>query len=284
MAALIIVSILWAFSFGLIKGQLTGVNPSLVAFIRLLLCFVIFLPFFRPSLAIKKLLTLSALGACQFGLMYWAYIQSYQYLPGYLVAVFTIFTPFYVMLFSALFSRQLTLLHWLPVILSIAGAAVIVYQQPTGETWLTGIVILQLANIAFAFGQAGYKFLAIEQTSHASNMAVMFFGAALFSSLIVLFNGSYHHVGNISLKQWAVLVYLGVVASGLGFYLWNLGAKQVSPQNLAIMNNGYIPLAVIFSLTLFGESANVSRLALGTSIIMLSLWWSQRLSHVNSKK
>jgi hypothetical protein len=37
------------------------------------------------------------LGAIQFGLMYVAYIASYQYLSGYLVAVFTIFTPLYVL-------------------------------------------------------------------------------------------------------------------------------------------------------------------------------------------
>ena len=47
MYALVFVSILWAFSFGLIKGQLTGVDPLLVAAIRLLLCFLVFLPFYR---------------------------------------------------------------------------------------------------------------------------------------------------------------------------------------------------------------------------------------------
>jgi drug/metabolite transporter (DMT)-like permease len=43
--ALIFVSILWAFSFGLIKGELTGLDPTLVAHIRLLLSFIVFLPF-----------------------------------------------------------------------------------------------------------------------------------------------------------------------------------------------------------------------------------------------
>ncbi len=40
-----IVSLLWAFSFGLIKGQLTGLDASFVAFARLLLAALAFLPF-----------------------------------------------------------------------------------------------------------------------------------------------------------------------------------------------------------------------------------------------
>lgn len=273
MLALILVSILWAFSFGLIKGQLTGIDPSLVAAIRLTLCFVVFIPFLHLK-AHQQKFKLIILGAIQFGVMYWAYIKSYQYLPGYLVAVFTIFTPLYVMLFNAIIAGRAKATHWLPVVSSIIGAAVIVFKQPEGSTWLTGILILQLANIVFAFGQVGYKHLINNSTSHMGNMAFMFMGAALFSGLIVAVTGSYQGLAQISQSQWMVLCYLGIIASGIGFCLWNYGAKQVSANTLAIMNNGYIPLAVIFSLTLFNESADIIRLVIGGSIIGASLWWS----------
>jgi len=40
---LLIVSFIWAFSFGLIKTQLTGLDSALVSFIRLLISFFVFL-------------------------------------------------------------------------------------------------------------------------------------------------------------------------------------------------------------------------------------------------
>ncbi len=98
MIYLVLVSIVWAFSFGLIKGQLTGISPEVVASIRLILCVLSFLPFLWLARSYQPNFKLIALGALQFGVMYLAYIQSYQYLPGYLVAVFTIFTPFYVLI------------------------------------------------------------------------------------------------------------------------------------------------------------------------------------------
>ena len=49
----------------------------------------------------------------------------------------------------------------------------------------------------------------------------------------------------ITPTQALVLVYLGVVAAGLGFLLWNQGATKVSDGTLAVMNNGYMPIAVL---------------------------------------
>ena len=285
MYSLIFVSVLWAFSFGLIKGQLTGIEPSLVAAIRLLLCFVTFALFCQWKTLPKNTLKLIGLGAVQFGVMYWAYIQSYQYLPGYLVAVFTIFTPLYVMLFSALFNRHFNSKLLLPVLFSIIGAAIIVAKTPETGGYLVGFFILQSANIAFAFGQVVFKHInkaygkTKQATSHVTQMTLMYGGGAIFSILVVLLKGNHRTIEAITLEQWQVLGYLGVIASGLGFSLWNYGAKHVKAAQLAIMNNGYIPLAVIFSLTLFGEQADIGRLILGGITMGLSLWWAQKLAN-----
>lgn len=279
MYALIFVSVLWAFSFGLIKDQLTGIDPSLVAAIRLAFCFITFIPFALYYKLPKKSMSFIALGVIQFGVMYWAYIQSYQYLPAYLVAVFTIFTPFYVMIFNAIFDRKWSWLPLIPVLLSISGAAIIVFRAPEQAHYLQGFLILQTANIAFAFGQVGYRTLNRDDNNrHSSKMALMYLGAALFSTLVVMIKGNYQTITTINIDQWYVLIYLGVIASGIGFYAWNYGAKKASVTQLAIMNNGYIPIAVILSLVLFGETADISKLLLGGGVMALSLWWSMHLT------
>jgi drug/metabolite transporter (DMT)-like permease len=276
---LVAVSIIWAFSFGLIKGKLTGLDSGLVASIRLILCFLCFMPFiFRVSL-LKMRLRLMVLGVVQFGIMYLAYIQSYQYLPGYLVAVFTIFTPFYVIALNTVFDKssrdtKKLAMAGAVVLLSIAGAAVIVFKTPGEDEFLMGFLILQLANIAFAIGQWNYQRWA-DQGSNAGNMAWMYLGAALFASLVSFPQLDWVNIV-ISDEQIMVLLYLGVIASGLCFYLWNSGSKQVSPATLAVMNNGYIPVAVIASIVLFSEEADFVRLIVGGGLILLSIVLSYR--------
>ena len=271
---LVAVSIIWAFSFGLIKGKLTGLDSGLVASIRLILCFLCFMPFIFKVSQQKMRLRLMLLGIVQFGIMYLAYIQSYQYLPGYLVAVFTIFTPFYVIGLNIIFDKNSRNAKALTValgavMLSIAGAAVIVFKAPGQDEFLMGFLILQVANIAFAIGQWNYQRWA-DQSSNAGNMAWMYLGAALFASLLSFPQLNWSEVV-ISDEQILVLLYLGVIASGLCFYLWNSGSKQVSPATLAVMNNGYIPVAVIASIVLFSEDVDVVRLAIGGGLIFLSV-------------
>lgn len=34
--------------------------------------------------------------------------------------------------------------------------------------------------------------------------------------------------------QWGILVFLGVVASGIGYFMWNYGATQVDAERWAL--------------------------------------------------
>ena len=47
MVYLFLVSIIWGFSFGLIKTNLTAINPILVTGLRLLIACLVFLPFLK---------------------------------------------------------------------------------------------------------------------------------------------------------------------------------------------------------------------------------------------
>jgi drug/metabolite transporter (DMT)-like permease len=72
-------------------------------------------------------------------------------------------------------------------------------------------------------------------------------------------------------RQWMALLYLGVIASGLCFFLWNKGARTVSQGALAIMNNMKIPVAVAASLIILGETTSYIRLLAGCILMLLAL-------------
>ena len=101
MSYLVMVSLVWAFSFGLIGNHLAGLPPAWVGWIRLALSAGVFLPFVR-RVPWKIGLGLFATGAVQFGLMYLAYLTSFRFLKSHEVALFTVTTPILVALLSDL--------------------------------------------------------------------------------------------------------------------------------------------------------------------------------------
>ncbi|MCP4293717.1 MAG: EamA family transporter [bacterium] len=277
-------SILWAFSFGLIKGQMSGLNPIDVAVGRLLLAALAFSPFLIKS-SIKKadISRAMVLGAIQFGLMYWLYIASYQYLPAWMVALFTVFTPLYVVLISDLLDRRLRWRNLGASLIAVIGALVVVAKGlPEGATW-RGVLLLQGANFCFALGQVHYP---RQKKSMAATDTVMvgwmYWGAFLVTGLIVLVSGGFNY------EPWSgpsiiSLLYLGLVPSALGFYLWNRGAARVSAGWLAVANNIKIPLAVLVSWLIFGETTEYWRALAGLFLILGSVFFSEnRLSKGDS--
>jgi drug/metabolite transporter (DMT)-like permease len=71
-------------------------------------------------------------------------------------------------------------------------------------------------------------------------------------------------------------VYLGVIASGLGFFLWNKGATKVDAGILAIMNNALVPAGLIVNLLIWNRDADLVRLSIGGGILLFSLILHER--------
>ncbi|MCP4446448.1 MAG: EamA family transporter [Myxococcales bacterium] len=274
MFPLLAASLLWAFSFGLIKGELTGLNSDFVSLIRLSLAALAFGFLVIRSRSEWRLGTRAmGLGAIQFGLMYVLYLASYRYLPGWMVALFTVTTPFYVMFLAAVRERRLPPRYVAAVILAIAGALVVVAKGlPDDASW-KGVVLLQTANLCFAIGQVFFADLKRgSYVSESSLIGWMYLGALFVPAIALLIQGN--GVGPMpDGRQWLSLLYLGLLPTGLGFYLWNLGAARVQPGFLASINNLKVPLAVIVSWTIFGEEADdYLRLLGGLALVVAALF------------
>ena len=129
MNKLIFVTILWAFSFSLIGEFLAGkVDSYLAVFIRVALASLVFLPFTKfRGISPKLAFGIMAIGAVQIGLMYLFYYNSFLYLSVPEVALFTIFTPFYVTLIYDAFSFKFRPLYLFSVGVAVFGALVIKY-------------------------------------------------------------------------------------------------------------------------------------------------------------
>lgn len=279
MLYLLLVSLVWATSFGLIKAHLTALPPDLVNALRLLLTGALFLPFLRP-LPWRRVGELAALGALQFGLMYALYTRAFQFLKAHEVALATITTPLFVVLLQDLLDRRFRLAPLGCALLSVVGTALSLGVGPAHQVGaLPGLLLIQASNLCFALGQVGYR-RALARTPDLADRhafawcALGAVGIALLAAVPALVRQG---LPSMTGGQLTVLLYLGLVSSGLGFFLWNRGARRVNTAVLAVMNDLKIPLAVAVSVFAFGERAAVPRLLAGGSLVLLAWALGTRL-------
>lgn len=279
MGLLVFVTVLWAFSFSLIGEFLAGqVDSDFAVLSRVLLGALVFLPFTRwrgvPSgMKLGILMT----GMLQFGITYLCLYRSFSYLSVPEVLLFTIFTPLYVTLIDDALFRRFSPVALFAAAVATLGAGIIRYDG-LSEDFITGFLLLQVANFTFAAGQVGYKH--IMQRHQLALPAYRTFGYFFIGALVIalpsfLIFGNPDRLPSTSL-QWGVLAWLGLAASGLGLFLWNRGACYVDAGSLAIMNNALVPTGLLVNLLIWNRDADLTRLAIGGGVIALSLWVNAR--------
>ncbi len=279
MTYLLTVSLIWAFSFGLIKGNLTGLDSNFVAWTRMSVSLVVFIPFLRIKGIERKLaVKLIVLGMLQYGLMYITYIYSYQFLKAYQVALFTIFTPLFITLINDILEKRFHLLFLAVAILAIIGTAIIVNRQIRQNDIRIGFFLIQISNVCFALGQVWYKKIMskYKELKDANIFGLLYLGAFLITFIAALYTTEWSTL-QVSTKQVLTLLYLGAVASGLCFFLWNYGAKKTDIGALAVFNNMKVPLAMACSILFFHEKGNIPRLFIGGLIILAALFINEWL-------
>ncbi|TAG33216.1 MAG: EamA family transporter [Verrucomicrobia bacterium] len=281
MQILLLVSLLWAFSPGLINRFLGDLSSPLVATVRLGFTFLVFAAFLRLDLIAKRTAVwLVGIGSLQFGIMYLLYLQAFKHLQGHEVFLFTILTPLYVVLLDSAIDNKLVLRHALAAAISVLGAAVILERAVGTANVMLGFLFVQGANLCFAAGQVAYKRTrpALAHVPDRYLFAWMALGGFATTGLIALAL-ILDPDGHVSFSvfaptavQWLVLAFLGLVASGAGFFLWNLGLTRVNAGTLAAINNAKIPLGVAVGLVIFREQTdNLAKLIASLALLAFAV-------------
>ncbi|AEY00347.1 drug/metabolite transporter superfamily permease [Oceanimonas sp. GK1] len=276
MPYLVFVTLLWAFSFSLIGVYLAGAVDSYFSVLtRIALAALLFAPLLRwrqpPRLAAGLMLC----GALQLGIMYLFYYQSFLLLTVPEVLIFTVLTPVYVTLVYDLLHRRFNPGYLFTAVLAVLGALVIRFDALTDD-YLLGFAVVQGANLCFALGQVGYKVLLERYPStepQHKRFGYFYLGALLVVTPAWLGLGGEQYPATP--LQWGILLWLGLGASGLGYFLWNKGATLVNAGALAIMNNALVPAGLLVNLLIWNRDADLPRLALGGAILLASLWLNE---------
>lgn len=274
MSYLLIVNLIWSFSFSLIGQYLAGqVDSDFAVLARVAVAALIFLPFtVWRGLPARLAAGFWLAGALQFGITYLCLYRSFSVLTVPEVLLFTVLTPIYVTLIEDALERRFN--RWALFAAAVAvGGGILIRWQPLAGDFLWGFVLLQIANATFAAGQVLCRHLLLH---HPVELPLYRFFGHFFLGALVLVLPSFLIFGNpdklpVTAIQWGVLLWMGLFATALGLFWWVKGSVRVDAGTLAVMNELHVPLGLLVNLLIWNRDADLAKIALGGSVILLSL-------------
>ena len=253
---------------------LHGFRPTELVFIRLTLAGItvgLVNTFQRRKFAVFNLKALT-MGLFQFAGTYLLYTWSLKFLPSGVVGTLTLLSPVLTYFVASLAKVEKP--SWpvgAAVLLSIFGASLCVPIK--GQDFMIikegafGFLLIMLSNLSFAVGNVGVAKLSKSRENLESLTAGGLLWGALFCFVIylVLPKTPFENLGHLNL--WYLPLYLGVVATGLGYMLWNQGIVEISATLASVVGNLKAPLSLFWGALLLSESVSF-QVTLGTVFIV----------------
>ncbi len=279
MPYLIIVTILWAFSFSLIGQYLAGqVDSDFAVLARVVIAAAIFVPLTAwrgvPA-ALWRGFWLA--GALQFGVTYLCLYRSFNVLTVPEVLLFTVLTPIYITLLDDALARRFNRWAMLAAAVAVTGGIIIRFRPLHGD-YLLGFILLQIANAAFAAGQVLCRRLLLR---YPTEIPMYRFFGHFFLGALLLALPSWWLFGDATRLpqtgvQWGVLAWMGLFATALGMYWWTKGSTRVDAGVLAVMNELHVPAGLLVNVLIWNRDTDLKRLSLGLLVIMVSFWLNRQ--------
>lgn len=159
-------------------------------------------------------------------------------------------------------------LWWTGTAIGVLGGFVMTLGKGAAmSASVTGLLLCLLAGLAYG-AYAVISQPLILQAGVARVNAWVFFSAALISLPIAALLGG---TPATNAQGWAVVVYLGVVATGVAYLLFSIGLRTISAATSVALSKFEPITAFILSIVIVGESPTWLAV-LGLCLVLLGLW------------
>lgn len=260
--SLIIVAIIWALNFSIVKVSLSEMDPYSFNALRFIFAtsLLTFVAHKRGySLKIQKehfwkLVGIGVIGNVCYQLFFIIGV-NYTYAANAAVMLGTI--PIWVAILSQFFTdEKLTPLKAIGVLFAFVGVTFIITgsNDPLSfesETFLGNIIILVAALCWATFTILSRKYLRIySPVQFSAFMSIIGLIGLLIIGLPFLIKLEW---GNISMIGYGGIFYSGALSIGLAYIIWNNGVKKIGAVRTAAYQNLVPVLGLVFGLILLGE-------------------------------
>lgn len=252
-------------------------DPVAIAVFRFGLGFLILLP---VALVLRcrwprgrDWIGVAALGVMFYGAFFVVYAEALVYTTAARGALAISTLPLLTMIVAALLEKEkLTVRKSVGVLVAMSGVALALaagLAEAPAQAW-RGDLIMTAGMLSMAL----YNVLSRPFMQRSSPLgyatAGMAFGGG-FNALLVLQSGGFAAVAAFGPAQWAGVLYLGVFAGALGFYLWVYALERATPTRVANTITVSPIAAAALGAVLLGEPIGAS-LLIGIAAVALGIW------------
>lgn len=284
MLLLLLTMLVWGSTFMVTKELIALWPPLTVAFARVALGTLVLLPLaFKRHRRDERLPwgTLWLMGLIGVALYYLVFNVAMVYVSASQGALVQSSIPAMTALVAVLWLRErASPLRWFGIAMSVAGILIVFSgsSSESGEsTWLGNFlmfasVVFWAVYTALAKRVAGFDSLLV-------SVAVTGTGALLLLPMasyeIVMLSLAGEGLPMLPLVGWLEMLYLGVIASGLAYVLYNASLRHLDASEVGVYTNLIPIVGVLTGVIMLGEPLS-TRAIIGGVVVMFGVWITSR--------
>lgn len=284
MLLLLLTMTVWGSTFMVTKELIAVWPPFTLAFVRVIVGALVLLPFALSRKTPGVRLPWGAIwsmGLIGVALYYLLFNTAMVYVSASQGALVQASIPAMTALVAMLWLRErASPLRWLGIALSVGGVLIVFSGSGSdgGQSSLFGSFLMFVSVVcwglytALAKRVAGFDSLVI-------TTAVTGTGALLLSPLagyeIVTANLAGDGLPPLPLIGWVELLYLGVIASGMAYLLYNASLRHLDASEVGVYTNLIPIVGVLTGVIVLGEPLS-TRAIIGGLVVMLGVWITSR--------
>lgn len=278
-ATAITVAIIWGLSFVAASAILTTIAPLILATIRFIIAASLFSPVIiweyrrgnRPS--ITDLKELALLGLLSMSIYFWLQYTGVQYAGAGISAVLaTGFTPVLTGIAgTVLLKERVTAKKGAGIALGLTGVALIALPKIVigSVDWLFLLGVACLLGNAVCWSM--YSTLSRRLMKRIGNPLMVTAYTTMFGLLFLIplsLTSDWGAVARLTTDQWLSILYLAVVCSCVGYFLWNYTLSKLEAVKATVWLYLEPVAAFIGSFALFGQVPTALTIVGGAAIII----------------
>ena len=262
-ATAVTVAVIWGLSFVAASMVLTTLPPLMLATVRFIIAAIIYSPVIvweyrkgnRPSMADLK--ELAALGFLSISIYFWLQYTGVQYAGAGVSAVLaTGFTPVLTGIAgTVLLKEKVTATKGFGIALGLTGVALIALPKLVFDVdWLFLLGVGCLLGNAVCWSM--YSTLSRRLMKRIGNPLMVTAYTTLLGVIFLIplsLTSDWGAISRVTNQQWGSILYLAVVCSCVGYFLWNYTLSKLEAVRATVWLYLEPVAAFVGSLLLFGQ-------------------------------
>lgn len=261
----VLVSLIWGMGFVVAKGAMEHFPPILLMALRFSVTSLALISFLGPvGPNLPRLLMISVVGA---SLQYSLTFTGVANLGAGLSAlVVQLEVPFLVLLGAVLLGERPGIRKWIGIIIAFFGVGIIASQESFSGS-IIPILFVMSGAFTWAFGQ-----VLVRGIHNMSGLSITAWIAVLAAPQLFALSAFYETGQVVAITTagpgaWLAAIYLGLVMTALGYFLWNSLLLRQEVSRVAPFLLLLPVFSVIGGIIFLGEKLTLSRLVGGSVVL-----------------